>query len=151
MRYNKQTILHDPEHGQYGDCLRTALSCLLNMDQEEVPHFCATNPTSEDLWPAINAWLAETCHLVVYSVAYDCSLEQILTMQQIMNPGLYYLLAGKSPRGCTHQVVACGDQIIHDPAPEGGGLIGPCVEDGFYWVSVLVSACHLSRKDSQLG
>ena len=148
MLYHKQTIAHKPEIGQYGDCFRTALAYLLDLAPQDVPHFCATNRSSDELWPAINAWLAETLHLGIYSVAYDCPLEQVLTMQQVLNPNIYYLLAGKRPRGVTHQVIACGDQIIHDPALEGGGLIGPCVEDGFYWVNVLVAACHLHQEAS---
>lgn len=31
-------------------------------------------------------------------------------------------------------IVAGGGRIVHDPAPEGGGLVGP-MDDGWYWVT----------------
>ena len=75
----------------------------------------------------------------------DCPLEEVLRLQALLNPGVSYLLAGTSPRGVTHQGIACNDQIIHDPAPFGGGLTGPAAEDGYYWVNVLVPSIHLQE------
>lgn len=37
-----------------------------------------------------------------------------------------YLASAKSPRGLLHTVVAYQDRVVHDPHPEGGGLVvGP--------------------------
>lgn len=146
MLYHKQTIKHDPEHGKYGDCFRTALACLLHVRPEDVPHFMEMYPDTEKLWPAVNAWLTDYFGYALFGVPYAGTLEEVLTLNASINPGIVYLLAGESPRGVTHQVICENDKIIHDPAPDGGGLIGPCVEDGYYWVNVLVVAVASEEK-----
>lgn len=144
MQYHKQLVQHRPDIGQYGDCFRTALGCLLDMPPADVPHFHASPASDDILWPQINTWLREAKGFGLYSVAYDCSLAQVLEMQRVLNPDIFYLLCGASPRGTNHQVIACGDKIVHDPASAGGGLVGPC-DDGYFWVNVLVPSCHLHK------
>ena len=39
MRPQQQKFKHDPANGSYGDCFRTALACILDLDRDEVPHF----------------------------------------------------------------------------------------------------------------
>jgi hypothetical protein len=55
----KQLVKHDPFNGQYGDCARTAIACLLNMHPSEVEHFledgCADG---EVFWRRVNGWLS---------------------------------------------------------------------------------------------
>jgi hypothetical protein len=42
-----------------------------------------------------------------------------------------------SKNGCSHVVIAKGDQIVHDPAIDNSGIIGPN-DDGFYHVGFLL-------------
>lgn len=146
FRYQRFTE-HKPEEGVYGDCFRTALACLLNAEPEDVPHFLEGNPPDDQFWHAVHLWLRAQ-GFGLYSVAYEgASLDEVLASQALSNPGVYYLLAGESPRHHAHQVIACDDKIIHDPNPLGGGLIGPCPNDGLYWVNVLVPDLHLAPRE----
>jgi hypothetical protein len=38
MTPHKQRFRHDPANGIYGDCWRTAIACLLDIQPEEIPH-----------------------------------------------------------------------------------------------------------------
>lgn len=40
----------------YGDCMRTCVASLLNLEPEDVPHFLHDN--SDEWLPRLNAWLA---------------------------------------------------------------------------------------------
>jgi len=136
MRFYKQLVKHDPDNGRYGDCFRTCLACLLNVPPEDVPHFLAEG--NDAFWPAVTEWLSHH-KLSLFHVPFSGDdLQGLFRSMQHLNPDLLYLLAGKSPRGVNHQVIAQGDRILHDPSTEGGGLVGPCVEDGMYWVGLLV-------------
>lgn len=137
MLFAKQRLLHKPEEGQYGDCFRTALACMLNLAPEEVPHFLHDDPSSEVFWSRANEWLLAR-GLKLFNVPFKADLDDVLATMKAQNPGVYYLLAGESPRGTAHQVIALDDAIIHDPHPDGGGLVGPVPYDGMYWVNVLV-------------
>ena len=64
-------------------------------------------------------------------------------------PDAYYLMGGMSLRGKPHCVVCLGGEMVHDPHPDGGGLVGPYAgeENGtpYYLVEVIT---HLRRKQS---
>lgn len=136
MKFHKQRILHDPDNGKYGDCFRTALACLLDMEPEDVPHFMHGAPEAEEFWAIVDEWLNDNGYSL-FTVAYSSGLELVQKGMKNQNPGLLYLIAGTSPRGTTHQCIGFEDQVIHDPHPEGGGLVGP-VDDGLYWVNTIV-------------
>jgi len=38
MKFYKQKYLHDPGNGVIGDCYRTAIGCILEIDPMELPH-----------------------------------------------------------------------------------------------------------------
>ncbi len=136
MKPVKQLVLHKPQHGQYGDCFRASLASLMERAAETVPHFLEDNPPADIFWQRVDEWLMSN-NLAIAHLAFDCPLEQVLSFMGSLNPGLYYLLGGKSPRGTGHAVVACGGRIVHDPHPEGGNLVGPD-EDGLYRANLLV-------------
>jgi len=136
MKYHKQLFKHDPDNGVIGDCQRTAIACILNLDVEEVPHF------GEKHWldtvafnKAIDDWL-ELRNLACVNSCYDCSLETVLEWQN-NNPNCYYMLVGESGNGTNHVVIGRGDKIIHDPAIDCSGIVGPD-NQGLYWVTHLV-------------
>ena len=136
---HKQTILHDPEIGQWGDCFRTAIACIMNIpDPTEVPHFCeGENP---DWKKDSEAWLNDRGYTLVESgfLSEDATLEEVLA-QFARNP-CWYLVSGSSPRG-NHCVIAQRDQLVHDPHPADTFLVGPN-SNGHWFVNFLVPLTH---------
>jgi hypothetical protein len=39
MKFNKQLVEYDPVNKIFGDCMRTAIRCILNLRPEDVPPF----------------------------------------------------------------------------------------------------------------
>ena len=136
MRPQKQRFNHRPEQGEYGDCYRTALASLLDLDRDIVPNFGEHYDDTGAFFRCVETWLnARGLHLV--EIPYKASLADLLAAQQATNPRAYYLLSGMSDRGLNHSVIACGGGMIFDPHPDDTGLVGPC-NDGYFWVSYIV-------------
>lgn len=145
LKTHTQRFLHRPEEGQIGDCFRTVIACLLDVDPEQVPHFMADldRPIPE-IWKDVDAWLQER-GLRHFTVPYQTDVETLLKTTAKAYPGLRWELSGRSPRGSQHSVIAQDGKIIHDPHPDGGGIVGPG-DDGYLWLSVLVPvAIHGER------
>lgn len=124
MTPHKQRFLHRPEQGQHGDCSRTVLACLLDLEPEEVPHW------HEDLTGAEQdrrhrEWLAERGLTLLHFAWHGVDRDWVDGAMRHWNPGHHYLLCGQSPRGTYHVVICCDGEMVHDPHPEGGGVIGP--------------------------
>lgn len=143
MRYLKQLHRHDPENGSVGDCYRTCLACLLDKDVEDVPHLNEVVP-AEEFHAFYGKFLSER-GLTIITVAYSGSetLEEILHVVSFHNPGMPFMVSGKSKGGeWNHIVIAMDGKVIWDPSPktEDGEhrLVGPSTPDGFWWVDFLV-------------
>lgn len=52
------------------------------------------------------------------------------------NTGAYYMLSGLSANGANHIVICRNDEIMHDPAIDDSGIVGP-MDNGYYYVSFL--------------
>ena len=133
MKYHKQTIKHNPAIGQYGDCFRTCVACLLDLEVDQVPHFCENggkNAASE-----MDAWLIHNYGLYLFAVPFENgTLESVLAAVARNNPGPY-LLVGESSNHCNHCVICQGDKVIHNPNPNSE-IIGATLE-GYWWIEVL--------------
>jgi hypothetical protein len=110
-----QTILGTDDPTQMpGNCLQAALASLLDLPLDDVPHFVgddwATN--GERYWSA--EWY-RWCERRGLSLAHG----------RQPAPGEYYLAAGSSPRGVdrSHIAVYRDGQLVHDPHPDGTGLV----------------------------
>lgn len=130
-----QLFPHRPDEGVFGDCYRTAIACLLDLPPEDVPHHHRVLEGNEQR-ALMDEWL-EPRGLRLVLFAWPCQVTDILEVMGVVNPDAHYLVSGQSPRGTDHTVVAKGGEIIHDPHPEGGGLVGPC-SDGHCWIELLV-------------
>lgn len=136
MQYHKQRFRHQPDKGIYGDCHRTALACLLDMEPEQVPHFGemmfvhGTEAASE----AEELWLNKQGLSQVFVPYSVDTLDNLLLHLASINPRAYYLLGGTSKNGVGHTVVGCGGKLIWDPAQDNSGIVGP-MSDGFFWIS----------------
>jgi hypothetical protein len=140
MIERKQLFRHRPHEGQIGDCHRTAIACLLDMEPETVPHFGAKDfevgiekcTQVEE----VDAWLAERGYAQVH-IAFGGELEDVLASVGALNPKAYYLLGGWSRTGVNHTVIGCGNRIAWDPSQNDAGIVGPC-SDGYFWVTFIV-------------
>lgn len=139
MKPQKQAFRHDPENGVYGDCYRTAIACMLDMERDEVPHFYEGDPPV-DVFNKRAADFLATRGLTTFLVAFD-DFESMLNTMQVCNPNINYIVSGTSPRGTCHAVIGHGDKIIHDPHPDGGDLVAPC-SDGLYWIEIFTPLAH---------
>lgn len=134
MLKHKQLIKHDVDNSQYGDCFRTAIACLLNMNPLDVPHVFENGDFTGGR-EVMDAWLyAKGFNLV--SFCFDYSPEEVLALMENSNPKTEYLLVGKSPRGFDHNVVCIGGKVVHDPWEFDGGIVDRCTT-GFTWVEIL--------------
>ena len=163
MRRNKQLFLHDPENMVYGDCHRTALSCLLDLSVVDAPHFIGEWEKREELkrqgleqepydWQEeqeqwLNSLGYTTADILFGNGESDEALVQLEGLLGFMghrNPHVYYLLGGRSPRGANHTVVCLGGGLEWDPHPDGGFLVGP-MDHGFYEVTLLLPTSMKNR------
>ncbi len=138
---------HDPKNGSWGDCHRAAIASLLELDAADVPHFyhgCDVDggKTGEEAHAEVNRWLYDNYQLREISMIFtgDTPLVDVLSTIDNLNPGLHFILGGRSNSGCGHSVVCAGGEIIHDPSPKKSGIIGP-MNDGLWWVTFLARAC----------
>lgn len=139
MQKQKQLNKHDPENGVYGDCFRTSIACVLNMDAIDVPHYHSNNiPDGSTQVVEFRKWLASN-GFGLFEICLSGELENILAHIKSTNPDEYYLLSGESSVGTDHIVICHGDKIVWDTSTQDSGIVGPRKNDGYYWISVLTS------------
>ncbi|MGB1272595.1 MAG: hypothetical protein ACPG5T_11030, partial [Endozoicomonas sp.] len=104
----KQLNRHDPDNGVYGDCDRTCIACILDLNVENVPHFMdgVVSTNQKEAFSKRTNWLAnkglrETQEMISGSH----SIDEVLDIQGKYNPGIYYRLFGTSGSGVNHFVV----------------------------------------------
>jgi hypothetical protein len=145
MKPVKQRNLHKPDEGIYGDCHRAVIASLLELEIEEVPHFGDEAPDGREFYRRVREFLL-TKDLIDVNIVYNAELSGVLKVMKSMNPGLYYILGGLSKTGVDHSVICFEDEIVHDPSINQSGIVGPCKNDGLYWVTFLVSSeIHMSK------
>lgn len=151
MKRHLQLIRHNPDQDQYGDCHRTALACLLDLDDpRDAPHFIGTYEQLKKrgetfAWDeAEERWLNSLGYTSVYVTFGDGGedasrelLDNVFNYMAFRNPNALYLLGGTSPRGTNHTIVCLGGGFYHDPHPDGGFLVGP-LYNGYYEVTFLL-------------
>ncbi len=99
-----------------GNCFSACVASILELSLEEIPSFCVYYSPSISA-EKFDKWLSEK------------NLFTILVKFNKNNPPNkkymgYHIIAGQSPRyNCTHAVVGYGDKILHDPHPDGDGLL----------------------------
>ena len=146
MEPHKGLVKHEPPHS-YGDCMRTAIACLLEVHPLDVPHWYEDGLAWEDddgfsiQHGKMKQWLHDQ-GLLLIGHAYKCDdevfpLENVLLNMAVLNPDEFYILAGESKTGCAHVVICQNDEIIWDPSPGNPGIIGPQPHDGYYHVEFL--------------
>ena len=148
MKAQKQLFHHRPDQGEWGDCWRTVLACLLDVAPEEVPHFNEGSPEGVRKDPVkvdveTRTWLARRgITLVGVRFNGDVPLETVLNSAGEASHGLHYILSGTSRTGVNHCVIGHGNEITWDPSLTDAGIVGP-LDDGTWWVEWLVMPAKL--------
>ncbi|WP_445222223.1 hypothetical protein ACKWRH_21445 [Bradyrhizobium sp. Pa8] len=136
MKPQKQLLRHNPPTA-YGDCLRTAIAIVLDMDAADVPHFMDGAVSGDDGAAAAEAFL-NARGMTAINIVCDGSRPLQAVLDSIAGTNLrempIFLVTGTSRNGCAHVVVACNGDIVCDPSQDDSGIIGPC-EDGYYWLT----------------
>lgn len=140
MTPHKQLFNHNPEVGVYGDCFRTAVACLLDVEPADVPHRHEKISGAEQD-ALVGDWLRER-GLFLVTWAYHGTGEYALSQKDALeyacglHRGVHHLFSGKSGNGHDHVVIAKNGKIIHDPSRNDAGIVGPC-SDGYWWVNFI--------------
>ena len=136
MKPMKQLFKHNPPEA-FGDCHRTCFACLLNMPSPDaLSNWGEHHDDSASFYAARDAELAKH-GVTTVCIPFAADLDMLLSSMKNTNPGVYYLLGGKSRNGTCHTVICLDDKIVHDPAIDNSGIVAPC-DDGFYWVDLIV-------------
>ena len=114
-----QTVLHDPEKGQNGNCMQACVASLFELPLDAVPHFfdCDENTENSWGWVEYNTWFNERG---IYP-----NRVPIVVSDSGEHPAwdFPHLAEGDSERGVRHCVIRKGFDIIHDPHPDGGVIV----------------------------
>lgn len=132
---------HDPENGTIGDCYRAAIASMLDLKVRDVPHFLAEANSEADFWERVDDFL-DDFDLVRIAIEVNGSMDLDALLRWIgeLNPGICCIVAGGSlDPGVGHVVIACDGLIVHDPDPNGGGLLGP-LPSGVWLINFLGSS-----------
>lgn len=99
-----------------GNCLQACIASILELPLETVPHF-ALWYDEPDWHEKLNKWLIGTAG--IYEVTVAAGSMYLETIHG------YALLNGLSERGVMHSVVIKDGVIVHDPYPNGNGIVTP--------------------------
>lgn len=119
------TVQHDPERGQYGDCLRACIASIMDLDTADVPHFADGGVDGDKAMARLRLWLNKH-GFAPFIAAWpgEITLSDLLQMHQTLNPDSVYVLFGGTGSG-DHCVVCRGGEIVHNPSWGGSHVIGP--------------------------
>lgn len=111
MKKVYQTLFADGE----GNCFQAALASVLELDLEEVPHFCLNG--GSEWYDRLLEWLR----------SFGLSAVHIQATTELLESanfeGCFYIVSGKSPRGVEHSTVYRGKKCIHDPFKGSSGVV----------------------------
>lgn len=105
-----QTIFGAPD----GNCFQACIASVLELPLDDVPHFCkGDNPH----------WMRDTLDFLrpVGLSLLTVHLPEGLDAEDL--PDAWCVLSGPGPRGHRHSVVGRGGMMVHDPHPDGTGLL----------------------------
>lgn len=114
MNPTKQTILHDPANGKFGNCLSAVIASLLHMNIDDVPVFADPDTWIKDL----NEFLRP---FGLAYILFTCSADWL---KDIGVDGCHHEVFGPTIRSndVLHANVALDGRAIFDPHPDNSGL-----------------------------
>jgi hypothetical protein len=113
MNPTYQTVLHDPESGQHGNCLSAVVASLLHLPIEDVPLFIAPSWQSD-----LNAFLRP------FGLGYLQVGDFERWCDEVGIKFCFHEVAGPSPRhdDVFHACVGINGKVVFDPHPGSDGL-----------------------------
>jgi hypothetical protein len=110
MRFQKQSIMgYNPEAGIYGDCYRTCIASLLDMDLHDVPHFVRDSELAgKDGWHThakTCEWLRER-GMTMLTTTFTAGSGVVDVMRYATNGMPFMLTIKSSAFDCCHSVIA---------------------------------------------
>lgn len=147
MIFRKQLCAHNPPES-YGDCYRTAIGCLIDMEPQDVPHFMAMHAdegefVTETQKVHIREWLAERgyTHIELGFHAPQSDPQSMRDYVADMNgEDVVYTLSGCSVIG-SHVVICRGRKILWDPSPFDSGIVSGYKDH--FWVGFVVPVANV--------
>ena len=142
MREQKQKYRHDLAIGHVGDCFRTSIACVLNVDRDSVPHFfeAVWNNDRSALMAHehLNRWLTEEGH-GLHFIEFPVDSPSLAYFKDYLENYFkdLYVLVGCNSKNGGHSVVMRGNHYMWDPSIDNSGCVGP-MDDGYYWIGLLV-------------
>jgi len=101
--------------GPRGNCLAACIATIAGCTIETVDFTTADHPES---WDEVARRKLEPLGLTFLHLAGR--------HLSLWGPSALYIAHGRSPRGLQHAVVYRGQHLLHDPHPEGGGVLDLC-------------------------
>jgi len=133
----KCIVRHDPEAGQYGDCVRACVAAVLDLSTADVPHFFHDGCDGPTGFDRMRQWLRQRNMSPVWSVfSGDISRDNLLTAWGEMNPETPCILFGNTGSG-EHAVVISGDKVVSNPAWYGGQIVR--ASDNSFWTVLIIA------------
>lgn len=136
----KQTILHDPENGQYGNCMQAAIASLFDLHIEQVPHFGdgLGDDEGEKQQAQIIKWLQNSMDDSYGIIGFSITDKHHKGWCEFLEHSTgYHLISGWTARGTYHVVVGKGGVEVFDVHPSGIGLLQP-TEDKPWYIEFIV-------------
>lgn len=112
--------VYQDKFGMYGNCLSACVASILELPLRDVPWFADPSEKGKSDWYHS---LRDFCLKHGFEPVYH------YIQREKMDEGItypldrYHMISGISPRGYSHAVVGFNGKIVHDPHPDGGGLI----------------------------
>lgn len=134
IKFNKQKIKHNPSNGEYGDCYRTCVSCILKVDVDDVPHVYANGESPDEGDLLMNEFLNENGFSKL-QVCFDgqASLKDALSYARDTCKSIPAILTGStSPGSVGHCVIAFNGEIIHDVSDVASQVSMPASDSGLW-------------------
>lgn len=144
MLEQKQQYLHRPSEGIIGDCFRTCVACVLDIDRNQVPHdyrdYWIDEETNVTLLVHrdLNRWLNQggfNVRFVEYPIAVSSQEELRIYIKHYYKD--IHVLIGCNSKNGGHSVVMKNEDYLWDPSLDGSGCVGP-MDDGYYWIGLFV-------------
>lgn len=112
--YYHQTKLHDTEKGIQGNCGEVCFSCILGVPKEDLPDFFANGLDPREYWELALDFVEDHGYWLLINGA-----------DHIPKMDVPYVVSGTSPRSndVNHCVIMLNGKMIHDPHPDGTGLL----------------------------
>lgn len=130
------TIAHKPDVGKYGDCFRTSIAAILDIETPElVPHFADNGVDGLEMIERFRKWLARLNYAPIM-LCYDGSQSFDELMQGFDGITVPFLVWGQTADG-PHCVICCNGALLHDVALVRTPMLRGAGADG-EWIVIFI-------------